>query len=51
MDDVTRRAVARQPELWKAGLNWFFRATTQIYTHVMNRPGLGIRSPLAVSMQ
>jgi len=21
-------------------------ATTQIYTHVMNRPGLGIRSPL-----
>lgn len=21
-------------------------ATTQIYTHVMNRPGLGVRSPL-----
>jgi site-specific recombinase XerD len=21
-------------------------ATTQVYTHVMNRPGLGIRSPL-----
>jgi site-specific recombinase XerD len=21
-------------------------ATTQIYTHVMNRPGMGIRSPL-----
>jgi len=23
-------------------------ATTQIYTHVMNRPGLGIRSPLVL---
>ena len=21
-------------------------ATTQIYTHVLNRPGLGVRSPL-----
>ena len=21
-------------------------ATTQIYTHVMNKPGLGVRSPL-----
>jgi hypothetical protein len=21
-------------------------ATTQIYTHVMNRPGLGLKSPL-----
>src|SRR5882672_2207218 len=29
MDDVTRRAVARQPELWKEGLNWFFRAGRQ----------------------
>src|SRR6266576_2693310 len=26
MDDVTRRGLARQPELWKEGLNWFFRA-------------------------
>jgi site-specific recombinase XerD len=23
--------------------------TTQIYTHVMNRPGLGVRSPLDVA--
>jgi len=29
MDEVTRRAVARQPELWKEGLNWFFRAGRQ----------------------
>jgi integron integrase len=26
MDDVTRRGLARQPELWKEGLNWFFEA-------------------------
>ena len=26
MDDVTRRGLARQPELWKDGLNWFFTA-------------------------
>jgi hypothetical protein len=24
MDDVVRRGVARQPQLWKDGLNWFF---------------------------
>ena len=24
-------------------------ATTQVYTHVMNRPGLGLRSPLDVA--
>ena len=29
MDDVTRRGLARQPELWKEGLNWFFRAGRQ----------------------
>jgi len=26
MDDVTRRGLARQSELWKDGLNWFFKA-------------------------
>src|SRR6478752_1791727 len=26
MEDVVRRGVARHPELWKEGLNWFFRA-------------------------
>src|SRR5205085_7354699 len=26
MDDVMRRGLAREPELWKEGLNWFFRA-------------------------
>src|SRR5947209_7766347 len=26
MDDVTRRGLARHPESWKDGLNWFFRA-------------------------
>src|SRR6059058_2764751 len=26
MDDVMRRGVARQPGLWKEGLNWFFKA-------------------------
>jgi len=26
-------------------------ATTQIYTHVMNRPGLGLRSPLEGSLE
>ena len=26
MDDVTRRGLARQSELWKEGLNWFFKA-------------------------
>lgn len=25
MDDVQRRGLARQPALWKDGLNWFFR--------------------------
>jgi len=29
MDDVTRRGLARQPQLWKEGLNWFFRAGRQ----------------------
>ena len=29
MDDVTRRGLARQPDLWKEGLNWFFRAGRQ----------------------
>jgi hypothetical protein len=31
---------------WAWRLNRFDVATTQIYTHVMARPGLGIRSPL-----
>jgi integron integrase len=26
MDDVERRGLARQPALWKDGLNWFFRS-------------------------
>ena len=26
MDDAVRRGLASQPELWKEGLNWFFRA-------------------------
>jgi integron integrase len=26
MDDVTGRGLARQPELWKEGLNWYFKA-------------------------
>jgi len=26
MDDVTRRGLAREPGLWKEGLNWFFKA-------------------------
>src|SRR5438477_11513984 len=29
MDDVTRRGLARHPELWKDALNWFFRAGRQ----------------------
>jgi integron integrase len=29
MDDVTRRGLARHPDLWKDGLNWFFRAGKQ----------------------
>src|SRR5215471_15428412 len=37
MDDVTRRGVARQPELWKEGLNWFFREGRQ-HTSVAPRP-------------
>ena len=37
MADVERRQLARNPGLWKG--------TTQIYTHVMKRPGLGARSP------
>src|SRR6266567_7451530 len=36
MDDVTRRGLARQPELWKEGLNWFFRAGCQ---HTSVAPG------------
>jgi hypothetical protein len=26
MDDVMRRGLAREPQLWKEGINWFFRA-------------------------
>jgi integron integrase len=37
MDDVTRRGLARQPELWKEGLNWFFR-TGREHTSVAPRP-------------
>src|SRR5262245_11029041 len=37
MDEVTRRGVARHPELWKDGLNWFFRAGRQ-HTSVAPRP-------------
>jgi integron integrase len=29
MDEVLRRGLARQPELWKEGLNWFFREGRQ----------------------
>ncbi|PWU10392.1 MAG: hypothetical protein C5B50_25620 [Verrucomicrobia bacterium] len=29
MDDVTRSGLARHPELWKEGLNWFFRSGRQ----------------------
>ena len=29
MDDVVRRGLARQPQLWKDGLNWFFAAGRQ----------------------
>ncbi len=25
MDDVLRRGLAKHPEAWKEGLNWFFR--------------------------
>jgi len=38
MDDVTRRGLARQPELWKEGLNWFFRAGRE-RTSVARGPG------------
>ncbi len=47
MADAERRRLARHPALWKAGLNWFFRAG-----HTPSRPGLpgvpslGVRSPL-----
>src|SRR4051794_7689606 len=37
MDEVTRRGAARQPELWKEGLNWFFRAGRQ-HTSVERGP-------------
>ncbi len=29
MDDVARRGLAQQPQLWKDGLNWFFTAGRQ----------------------
>jgi len=29
MDEVLRRGLARQPDLWKEGLNWFFRMGRQ----------------------
>src|SRR5204863_7436332 len=37
MDDVIRRGLARQPELWKEGLNWFFKAGRK---HCATRPGV-----------
>jgi len=37
MDDVTRRGLAKHPELWMDGLNWFFRAGRQ-HTSVATRP-------------
>ena len=39
MDEVARRGLARHPELWKEGLNWFFR-TGRKHTSV---PGAGCR--------
>lgn len=29
MEDVVRRGLAKQPQLWKEGLNWFFRSGRQ----------------------
>jgi hypothetical protein len=42
MDDVLRRGLARQPELWKEGLNWFFREGRQ---HTSARTASGIPVP------
>jgi integron integrase len=42
MDDVLRRGLARQPELWKDGLNWFFREGRQ---HTSARTAGGIPVP------
>jgi integron integrase len=43
MADVTRRALAQQPQLWKEGLNWFFRAGRQhcAVPRLDNLPTLG----------
>ena len=51
MDEVTRRAVARQPELWKEGLNWFFRAGRQHCGTWPSDGGRVVRAGLADSVE
>ncbi len=62
MDDVERRGLARQPDLWKDGLNWYFQSAAGAHlrggapNHLRNersfRPdvlqqgGQGVPSPL-----
>jgi integron integrase len=39
MEDTVRRGLAKHPDLWKEGLNWFFRAGRQ---HCQVRPVTGV---------
>ncbi len=41
MEDVVRRGLARHPELWKEGLNWFFRMGRQ-HTATQSRSGIPV---------
>jgi integron integrase len=45
MDNVTRRGLARQPELWKDGLNWFFRAGKRHTSVQRETAECGVRPP------
>jgi hypothetical protein len=42
MEDVQRRGLARQPDLWKEGLNWFFREGRQ---HTSTRENRSVPVP------
>ena len=48
LSDAHRRHLAPPDGRWEQAIDWFGHvnvATTQINTHVMKKPGLGVRSP------
>ncbi len=44
--ELRKRLRLTRQAAWRFAAKRFTRATTQIYTHVMQKPGIGVRSPL-----